>query len=112
MILSFLQGMDLEEFPSLLSLGFSSPTVDNEEPLSFGTLLACLNMALANLGPVSFGYLLRCLLACSHGRSIASFFFLPETSCLEINVTMEMQFCRTDVKQNFSETLRYNLTNF
>lgn len=108
MILSFLQGMDLEEFPSLLSLGFSSPTVDNEEPLSFGTLLACLNMALANLGPVSFGYLLRCLLACSHGSS----FFLPETSCLEINVTMEMQFCRTDVKQNFSETLRCNLTNF
>ncbi|XP_078374534.1 nucleoporin NUP188-like isoform X2 [Oculina patagonica] len=45
------QGMDLEEFPPLLSLGFSSPTVDNEEPLSFGTLLACLNMALSNLGP-------------------------------------------------------------
>lgn len=46
--------MDLEEFPPLLSLGFSSPTVDTEEPLSFGTLLACLNMALSNLGPVSF----------------------------------------------------------
>ncbi|RMX38057.1 hypothetical protein pdam_00003086 [Pocillopora damicornis] len=45
------QGMDLEEFPPLLSLGFSSPTVDTEEPLSFGTLLACLNMALSNLGP-------------------------------------------------------------
>lgn len=43
----------MEEFPPLLSLGFSSPTVDNEEPLSFGTLLACLNMALSNLGPVS-----------------------------------------------------------
>lgn len=45
------QGMDLEEFPPLLSLGFSSPTVDTEEPLSFGTLLACLGMALSNLGP-------------------------------------------------------------
>lgn len=45
------QGMDLDEFPPLLSLGFSSPTVDHEEPLSFGTLLACLNMALSNLGP-------------------------------------------------------------
>ncbi|KAJ7394471.1 hypothetical protein OS493_000282 [Desmophyllum pertusum] len=45
------QGMDLDEFPPILSLGFSSPTVDNEEPLSFGTLLACLNMALSNLGP-------------------------------------------------------------
>lgn len=43
----------MEEFPPLLSLGFSSPTVDNEEPLSFGTLLACLNMALSNLSPVS-----------------------------------------------------------
>ena len=52
--LVFLQGMDLDEFPPLLSLGFSSPTVDREEPLSFGTLLACLNMALSNLGPVSF----------------------------------------------------------
>ena len=52
--LVFLQGMDLDEFPPLLSLGFSSPTVDHEEPLSFGTLLACLNMALSNLGPVSF----------------------------------------------------------
>lgn len=47
----FDQGMDLDEFPPLLSLGFSSPTVDHEEPLSFGTLLACLNMALSNLGP-------------------------------------------------------------
>ncbi|XP_068699835.1 nucleoporin NUP188-like isoform X3 [Montipora foliosa] len=47
----FDQGMDLDSFPSLLSLGFSSPTVDHEEPLSFGTLLACLNMALSNLGP-------------------------------------------------------------
>jgi len=46
--------MDLDEFPPLLSLGFSSPTVDREEQLSFGTLLACLNMALSNLGPVSF----------------------------------------------------------
>jgi len=45
------QGMDLDEFPPLLSLGFSSPTVDREEQLSFGTLLACLNMALSNLGP-------------------------------------------------------------
>ena len=45
--------MDLDSFPTLLSLGFSSPTVDHEEPLSFGTLLACLNMALSNLGPVS-----------------------------------------------------------
>ncbi|XP_074626303.1 nucleoporin NUP188-like isoform X2 [Acropora palmata] len=45
------QGMDLDSFPPLLSLGFSSPTVDHEEPLSFGTLLACLNMALSNLGP-------------------------------------------------------------
>ena len=52
--LVFLQGMDLDEFPPLLSLGFSSPTVDHEEPLSFGTLLACVNMALSNLGPVSF----------------------------------------------------------
>jgi len=51
--------MDLEEFPPLLSLGFSSPAVDNEEPLSFGTLLACLSMALSNLGPVSLGYFLR-----------------------------------------------------
>lgn len=47
----FDQGMDLDSFPPLLSLGFSSPTVDHEEPLSFGTLLACLNMALSNLGP-------------------------------------------------------------
>lgn len=53
-ICAIFQGMDLEEFPPLLSLGFSSPTVDTEEPLSFGTLLACLNMALSNLGPVSF----------------------------------------------------------
>ena len=53
MPLSSPQGMDLDEFPPILSLGFSSPTVDNEEPLSFGTLLACLNMALSNLGPVS-----------------------------------------------------------
>ena len=52
--LSSPQGMDLDDFPPLLSLGFSSPTVDHEEPLSFGTLLACLNMALSNLGPVSF----------------------------------------------------------
>lgn len=52
-MLPFPQGMDLDSFPPLLSLGFSSPTVDHEEPLSFGTLLACLNMALSNLGPVS-----------------------------------------------------------
>ena len=59
--LVFLQGMDLDEFPPLLSLGFSSPTVDHEEPLSFGTLLASLNMALSNLGPVSFiAFLVYC----------------------------------------------------
>ncbi len=63
MLLPSSQGMDLEEFPPLLSLGFSSPTVDNEEPLSFGTLLACLNMALSNLGPVSFVTFYVCLLA-------------------------------------------------
>lgn len=53
--LSSLQGMDMDNFPPVLSLGFSSPTVDHEEPLAFGTLLACLNMALSNLAPVSFG---------------------------------------------------------
>ena len=84
MIWTFPQGMDLEEFPPLLSLGFSSPTVDNEEPLSFGTLLACLNMALSNLGPVSFGYFYD-VCACSHGSSTTSFSFchvvVPNQSC-------------------------------
>ena len=56
--LSFTQGMDMDNFPPLLSLGFSSPTVDHEKPLSFGTLLACLNMALSNLAPVSFGFVI------------------------------------------------------
>lgn len=81
--------MDLEEFPPLLSLGFSSPTVDNEEPLSFGTLLACLNMALSNLGPVSFGYFLRCLLACLlayqlHHKFLFFFFFSQKRAILRL----------------------------
>lgn len=82
MPLSSSQGMDLEEFPPLLSLGFSSPTVDNEEPLSFGTLLACLNMALSNLGPVSFvlyvcllsGWL-ACMITPAHNTVSKTFFF-------------------------------------
>ena len=102
MISSFLQGMDLEEFPPLLSLGFSSPTVDNEEPLSFGTLLACLNMALSNLGPVSFGSFLRCPLACSHGSFSTSFSLFFQ---LKINVKMEIPFCRTTFEQSVSEKL-------
>ena len=107
MIWTFPQGMDLEEFPPLLSLGFSSPTVDNEEPLSFGTLLACLNMALSNLGPVSFGYFYD-VCACSRGSSTTSFSFFKKRGFM-INVAMEILFCRTAVEQNFSEILRDNL---
>ena len=67
----FSQGMDLDSFPPLLSLGFSSPTVDHEEPLSFGTLLACLNMALSNLGPVSATSVkLRTCRAISYGLNV------------------------------------------
>ena len=74
--------MDLDEVPPLLSLGFSSPTVDNEEPLSFGTLLACLNMALSNLGPVSFGYFFDVRLLARVAALPQVSLFLPETCYL------------------------------
>ncbi|KAK3743945.1 hypothetical protein QZH41_020284 [Actinostola sp. cb2023] len=45
------EGMDIDEYVPIATLGFSSPAIDREEPLSFGTLLACLNMCLTNLSP-------------------------------------------------------------
>lgn len=41
--------MDVEGHAPVVTLAFSSPALDHEEPLSFGTLLACLNMCLTNL---------------------------------------------------------------
>ncbi|EDO41831.1 predicted protein [Nematostella vectensis] len=47
------EGMDIDEHLSILALVFSSPAIDHEEPLSFGTLLACLNMCLTHMSPES-----------------------------------------------------------
>ncbi|XP_048580591.1 nucleoporin NUP188 isoform X2 [Nematostella vectensis] len=45
------EGMDIDEHLPILALVFSSPAIDHEEPLSFGTLLACLNMCLTHMSP-------------------------------------------------------------
>ncbi|XP_072176210.1 nucleoporin NUP188-like [Diadema setosum] len=43
------QSLDVTEYPVLYSLGFSTPSLDQKTPASFGTLLSCINWCLQML---------------------------------------------------------------
>ncbi|XP_076436935.1 nucleoporin NUP188-like [Babylonia areolata] len=43
------QSMDMYEFEPLVDLGFSTPTVDQESPLTFGSLISCVTACLRRL---------------------------------------------------------------
>ena len=51
-LLDRLQSMDMCEYEPLIDLGFSTPSVDQESPLTFGSLISCVTACLRRLHKV------------------------------------------------------------
>ena len=61
--------MDMCEYEPLIDLGFSTPSVDQESPLTFGSLISCVTACLRRLHKVCtalyrVAYVQGCILHC------------------------------------------------